>query len=223
MKWIYININELTDNQYESFTKFVSKERRQRLKRYKYIDDAKRSLLAALLVRAELVQQLQCTNDELLFAKNDYGKSICLNREDAHFNVAHSGDYVVAAFSKKPIGIDIEKHKEINVLNFHSVLNEWEYQEICRSNHPIATFYKFWTAKESYTKALGIGLTYPVKDIRVLSNGAVKKSHLLTPWHISQYFSETYTVSICMKDKYENKKGKGISIQNLKTFLEGNE
>lgn len=221
MKWTYINIKELTDYEYRNFLKFVSNEKQLRLSQYKCMDDAKRSLLAELLVRTELVQQLQCTNNDLRFSKNNYGKPVCLNQNADSFNVAHSGDYVVAAFSKSPIGIDIEKHKNINYLNFHSVLNEQEYEEISKSDHPIATFYKCWTAKESFIKALGIGLTYPVKDIQILSNGTVRRSHICTPWKISQYFGETYTVSICKKEEVEDRKENKVSIQYLKTFLGG--
>ncbi|MGM9968709.1 4'-phosphopantetheinyl transferase superfamily protein [uncultured Rummeliibacillus sp.] len=223
MNWIYFNINELKDEQYQSFLKYVSKEKQFRLDQYRFIEDSKRSLLADLLVRIELIKNLQCSNNDLRFSKNNYGKPICLNKNSLYFNVSHSGDYVVAAFSKQPIGIDIEKHKNMNYLKFESILNRQEFEEIGKSDQPLKMFYRFWTAKESYVKAIGTGLAMKsLKEINILSNGSIEQSQILTPYHISHYVGDHYTVSICMKNEHKYKKGKSVSIEYLKTFLEEN-
>ncbi|WP_422090866.1 4'-phosphopantetheinyl transferase family protein [Tenacibaculum ovolyticum] len=93
--------------------------------------------------------------------------------EDFSFNISHSGEYVVFAYTltNDPIGIDIEKINPImRIEDFHSVLTDIEKSNIYKSEKPIKAFYDLWTIKEAVSKADGRGLNIPLKEIKINEN-----------------------------------------------------
>lgn len=84
------------------------------------------------------------------------------------FNISHSGNRVVCALSRNGrIGIDIEYIKPLSFDDFQTQFTEREWLNIRNSPDPVASFYRFWTAKESLIKADGRGLGIPLLDLDV--------------------------------------------------------
>jgi len=88
------------------------------------------------------------------------GKPVLLN-DDIHFNISHTKDKLIIAISKEKLGIDIEcidHERDI------SRIAEYTFTELERQ--ALATgesldprkFFRLWTQKEAYLKALGVGL-----------------------------------------------------------------
>lgn len=96
-----------------------------------------------------------------LFTYGKYGKPKLKDHEDIHFNLSHSGRYVICAAGEVPVGIDIQKNtgnKEAVAKRFFS---EREYASIaeCRDKKEAERlFYRYWTLKESFIKAIGTGI-----------------------------------------------------------------
>lgn len=89
-------------------------------------------------------------------AKTELGKPYFADCPDMHFNLSHSGDYVVCAISDEEIGVDIQKWKEpVKESMEKRVLHEKEQ----------GFFFDIWAAKEAYCKCTGEGLA---KDMRQL-------------------------------------------------------
>jgi 4'-phosphopantetheinyl transferase len=88
------------------------------------------------------------------------------------FNLAHSGRYAAYAFAAGcALGIDIEEHRRLRdgsriVRRFFSPAEcaEWSSLEAAERD---AAFYRCWTRKEAYIKALGEGLSIPLNRFRV--------------------------------------------------------
>ncbi|MCB0508049.1 MAG: 4'-phosphopantetheinyl transferase superfamily protein [Chitinophagales bacterium] len=75
------------------------------------------------------------------------------------FNISHSGNYVAVAISaNNKIGIDIEKHRAINVDLFKRYFDENEWQEIKQAKDSKSKFFDLWTIKESAIKCDGRGV-----------------------------------------------------------------
>lgn len=132
-------------------------------KKYMYYTS---SILGELLVRKHCADQVGISCSEVLFEKNTYGKPYTISQPQYHFNISHSGKWVVCAFDHKPIGVDVELIKPIDLAVMKRFYSDMEIAYVLK--HPIAEqlglFYKIWTLKESYLKALGIGIRVSLKS-----------------------------------------------------------
>lgn len=106
--------------------------------------------------------------NEWKFDANPYGKPHIGNPiENVEFNLSHSGQSVVCALSlHRALGIDIEQvRRPPNLLDFaRDSFSPSEVMEL--ATHPqdnqINRFFEYWTLKESYIKARGMGLSLPL-------------------------------------------------------------
>jgi phosphopantetheinyl transferase len=113
-------------------------EERDRIKRYRFRVDAKRSLSGHLLARSQLKKQI---NNEFSIARTKENKPYCAfkNENDfvLDFNVSHSGDYVVlgtlqsSTRDPKALGIDVEQvqlRSNTNVGDMESCFTKTEWK-----------------------------------------------------------------------------------------------
>lgn len=79
--------------------------------------------------------------------------------EDIDFNISHSGDYVILALvQNNNIGIDIEKHRNIDNTLFKKYFNDVEWKSIQEASNPNSVFFDYWAIKESAIKCDGRGV-----------------------------------------------------------------
>lgn len=99
----------LSQEENERFMSFISPEKREKCRRFYHKEDAHRTLLGDVLVRSVISRQYQLDKSDIRFSTQEYGKPCIPDLPDAHFNISHSGRWVICAFDSQPIGIDIEK------------------------------------------------------------------------------------------------------------------
>ncbi len=89
-----------------------------------------------------------------------FGKPQLAEPAGVHFNVAHSGDWVVVALAAREIGIDLEQI--VPDFDFADVaaqrFNSPERRLLALSHEPQLAFYHLWTQLEARAKASGLGL-----------------------------------------------------------------
>lgn len=86
-----INVNEFGEwNKYEYLKQFVSKECRKRADKFYFVEDAKRTVGAELLVRYYLRLNYNTSNRKIEMEYNQYGKPYIKNSNDLYFNISHS-------------------------------------------------------------------------------------------------------------------------------------
>lgn len=84
------------------------------------------------------------------------------------FNISHSDDYVVCAFSPTGrIGIDIEKVRPIDIFDFARQMTRKQWEEITASENRLEKFFSLWTRKEAVMKADGRGISIPFDEITI--------------------------------------------------------
>ena len=76
----------------------------------------------------------------------------------------------VAAICNSEIGIDVENIREYRPRVAKKVFSERENMILQASENPNETFFRIWTLKESFVKAIGIGISYPMKTCEFLLN-----------------------------------------------------
>ena len=76
------------------------------------------------------------------------GEKPRFDTEEAYFNLSHSGGVMMLGISHSPIGVDIEKIRDIDYKKFDFI-----------DADDIEDFFEKWTERESYLKFTGEGLS----------------------------------------------------------------
>jgi 4'-phosphopantetheinyl transferase len=136
---------------------------------FKHPVGAQRQIIGELLVRAALCNNFNLVNKDIVFRYTEHKKPLLKNHKDIHFNISHSGEWVVCALSLMDVGVDVEKIREINFNIARRFFSETEVKNLfdLPKKNQIKYFFDLWTLKESYLKTLGTGLTKPLSSFTV--------------------------------------------------------
>jgi 4'-phosphopantetheinyl transferase len=125
-----------------------------------------RVFLGSYLGKAAARLELTCS---------EYGKPELApndSRMDIDFNVSHTDEFALLAFAlNRKIGIDIETvRRDFNTLEiserFFSECERTKLREMAPDDR-YESFFRCWTRKEAFIKALGEGLTHPLNSFDV--------------------------------------------------------
>jgi 4'-phosphopantetheinyl transferase len=160
----------LTTDEFQQMLRGVSEDRRAQAAKFRKPEDAHRALIGEMLTRAVIIEKLQVTNAEIVFAKNRYGKPCVVGYPSFHFNVSHSGRWIVCAVDQQPVGIDIEQIIPVDLEVAKPFFSEEEYRYLMEQEEQeqLGCFYEIWTMKESYVKWTGRGLSLPPNSFSIL-------------------------------------------------------
>ena len=162
----------------------VSRYRFEKAQRLKNISDKKLCISTELLLAQYLDRIPRYNIDE-------YGKPI---GEEVCFNFSHSANVAVCAVSDSPVGVDVEKIRNVSMDVPKRKFTEKEYRRILNSKNPQDTFFEYWVKKESYVKALGKGMKIPFNSF---------DADEITDWIFDLYDFNEYKISVCAKEKAE--------------------
>lgn len=165
MKLYKYDIRRLSEDEYDKWFALMSEEKQEKVNRFRSEDDRKRTVSGEMLARKAVAQRCNVPAESIVFGKNKNGKPFAENL-DVQFNISHSGDIVVCVVDDKPVGIDIEKIRQINLKIAKRIYTEDEIRYLSagkdfKENQDRLTlerFFELWTAKEAYLKYLGCGI-----------------------------------------------------------------
>ncbi|MCK6078825.1 4'-phosphopantetheinyl transferase family protein [Paenibacillus silvae] len=156
---------------WDLFLSSVAEERRAQAARFIHQADAYRSVLGEVLTRVTLSELTGLPRKELSFSRNAYGKPCLVANPKIAFNVSHSGDWIaLISGGTAELGVDVEKIAPIDLQiaeRFFST-KENTYLAAQPAEQQVTTFYRLWTLKESYIKAIGTGLSLPLDSFAIL-------------------------------------------------------
>lgn len=163
--------NNITTILEKEYFDYLSAEEQLKYHRFYFDKDKKLYLLSRAVFKSCLSHYANCHRDQLLFDYGSYGKPELKNDKRITFNLSHSNDVVVFIISKSrklSLGVDVQYCKNQNdLLNLAAhYFSEIEYQAIINAPEDMRNniFFKLWTLKEAYIKAIGKGLSIPLKD-----------------------------------------------------------
>lgn len=181
----------------------ISPERRNRLSEFRRKEDKIRGLLSELLVRLVLDLYYGIHNHQIHIIINSFGKPFLKNLP-LHFNVSHSGKWIVAAVDDQSVGIDIEKIEPIDyqkISRFFFSNEEYTFIMDQQKQDQLMSFYSIWTGKESYLKATGQGLSVSLNSFSVCNDSGKIISNVSPgneEWHLQSYnISPEYHLTVC--------------------------
>ncbi len=186
------NVNDLEDK--ELFKKEYNNApvfRKEKIDRLSLENDKRLSLGAWIAL--ERAMESAGVKGEVALSEN--GKPY-LRDNELHFNLSHSGELAICAISENPVGVDIEKIREVDLKLTEKVFGKKEKMSL-------EDFFKMWTRKESFLKCLGEGFKSK-KTKTDLSQDRVETENKV-------FFLETllfgdYVISVCTRDKKEKHK-----------------
>jgi 4'-phosphopantetheinyl transferase len=160
------------DNEESGFGKILSKQEISRADKFYFSIDKKRYLLTRALLKNILARITGADPQKLHFKFNEHGKPHLENFKHIYFNISHSADIgLIAVTDCAAIGIDVEEYRKRLQLQEISkrFFSRYETDVLSKlpDNQKMHAFFNCWTRKEAFIKALGLGLTLPLKHFDV--------------------------------------------------------
>ena len=163
-----------------------------------YTADGGRSSSAEYLLRAAGLWAARegLENVDLTLARPLYRKPYFPLAPEIQFSVTHSGGCWACAFSRQPVGLDLQVSQPV-----------WEGGLARRFFHPREAeflsvhpeeFFRVWTAKESYVKLTGRGIDDGFHEFSVVCSGGLRsRLEGVSIRHIP--FRPGYTLCLCAR------------------------
>lgn len=196
----------------------LSVDESHRASRFSFSIHQQRFAAARNILRCILARYLNQPPQSIAFQYNAYGKpGLTASRLAAlpspiYFNLSHSHQWAVYAIGlEEKIGVDVEyTHKELAALEIaQRFFSTNENQQLAQlpANQQLAAFFKLWTCKEAFIKAVGAGLSFPLQEFdvdilnkppRLLSvRGDLKQAQ---PWSLRQFsLAADYAAALAVK------------------------
>ncbi len=169
----------------------ASEERKKRADRYRHFDDKLRCVTADALLLASL------GTDRFRIDIHEFGKPRIGDHEKFHYNISHSGRYVVIASGNTEVGVDVQQHStgtdRMAIAEQCFAPDEQEYV-----GQSIRRFYEVWTGKESYLKYTGEGLRRNMRSFSIFD--AVSDTDLKIRY-LRCLPDSDYSLSLCTADE----------------------
>lgn len=157
----------------------LDEEERARAARFRYERDRRRYVVSHALTRVVLGQCLRVSPASVRFHIGPHGKPRLAHAgANLHFNLSHAGHLALLAIGTgRAIGVDIQDERPTEVLELARLcFSPSEYGTLVSllPEERISAFYRCWTRKESFVKARGDGLSFPLGgfDVSLDEDGA---------------------------------------------------
>src|SRR3984957_5260714 len=148
-----------------------------RASRFRIEEDRCRFQVARAATRRILGTYLGVPPENIGIDVNQFGKpeldasTVPLERR-VHFNLSHSGRWILAAFARSfPVGIDVEQVRAERVTEdlIEHIFCDRERRALqaLPGEERCAAFFNGWTSKEALLKGLGLGLNVSLQAIEV--------------------------------------------------------
>lgn len=147
----------------------IDPRRAARLERLHRDEDFQRGVVGGVLVSHLVRRAAHGVQEILQFGTGEFGKPYLLGHPGLHFNLSHSGGWVVCAVSSSPVGIDVEEIRPVDFDIARRFFSRSEYDDLMQREPAdrLDRFYNLWTVKESYVKMNGHGLSQPLDAFEV--------------------------------------------------------
>lgn len=133
--------------------------------------------LSGRLAAKKAVQSVTENMDlnEIKIDKKESGAPYLPQFENIHISITHSKRYAVASVSKKQLGIDLEKIKDININNLLYAGFSKKEADILK-NKGLFSIFRAWTVKEAYLKYIEKGFNESLKQTEFIDNYIISKN-----------------------------------------------
>lgn len=183
-----------SEREFEHAISCIQSDEKERLKRFVFRKDVRASLVGRLLMRRFVNEYAGIPYDKITFVRDENNRPVLKDSSTVvSFNVSHQGSYTVLAgeIRNVKIGVDVmtlDYNESKNVTDFFRLMNkhfstaEWaEIRDSGKSEaEQMSMFYRHWALKESYVKALGVGVFIDLGSIDFRTNSDLSEDSITT-------------------------------------------
>lgn len=163
----------------------LSVKEKEKVMKFYFDDDKKRSLLSVYLQKALVRHFLKIDSNSFVIERTAENKPYAKGEQDIgswNYNVSHHGNYVcIASHPSLIVGADLmdlnTKHSHPTAADFFKMFSDQllpsELNEVIKcpqEEDQFTMFFVLWSLKESFVKAIGLGLGYNLHDIEFSIN-----------------------------------------------------
>ncbi len=165
------------------YAKLLTAQETAKQQRYKFAKDRHDALITRAFIRDLLSYYADIPPDEWQFEKGEKEKPEVVNAPlPLRFNISHTKNLITCAVTlTDDIGIDVENISRSNDIlsiaeRYFSEQESTELFSLAEPKQP-SRFFDYWTLKESYIKAWGLGLAIPLDDFSFKINDEIQVSN----------------------------------------------
>ena len=166
---------DLSREQVEKQYMILSEDEKKRANSFKFEIHKNRFIIARSTMKLILSRYLNLPPEKIKFKYNAYGKPQLVNElksEGLEFNLSHSENLAIYGISRHHlVGVDLEylrPMKEAEKLAERFFCSrEFEAIKSLSIDKKEKAFFKLWTAKEAYLKAIGKGISGGLEQIEI--------------------------------------------------------
>lgn len=183
----------------------VDAERKNKVDSFKFKKSKLQSLAAGVLLNRAL-EDAGFDIGNVKFKYNKFGKPY-IEGLPIFFNLSHSGDYTMCVISDSEVGCDIEEIKSTEDKLAKRFFCKEEYEDIISQASDASRknqFYRYWTLKESFIKATGLGLKLHLNSFQIILGNKISIKQSVNDKDYSFYEIDEidgYKCSVCIEDK----------------------
>lgn len=223
---IQVFVLQLEEDQYlpefqDTLLQYLPEAGKLRVRNRQNLNSKLQTVAGELLARYSVGHYLGKSHQEINLVFGEKGKPHIANLVNIHYNISHSGHYVVCAVAAEEIGIDVERIRKVNLRIAERFFSPSEIEDLmaCEEENRMQYFITLWTIKESYLKAIGRGLTQHLNSFTIVKNN---ESYLLTGNEEAEgYGIETqqlnpeYMMAVCSPLPYSPSEIKHVSLNDI--------
>ena len=134
-----------------------------------------------------------------------HGKPSLADRPDIHYNLSHAKGIRACMTAPDECGIDCESVRKYKPRVAERVFSHEEQALLAAAPEAERDmlFFRLWTLKEAYVKAIGVGIGFPMNKVSfTLSGGGISSN--VPNWHFAQFIiNGTAIVSLCTSSQID--------------------
>jgi 4'-phosphopantetheinyl transferase len=195
----------------------LTPKEKEQYARFQFAVDRTRYLVTRALVRTVLSRYVPLPPEAWRFAVNSYGRPHIINdvaeAAKLSFNISHTNSLIILGVTTDAtLGVDVENRRNravtLEVADHYFAPEEVRCLRAASLTSQSDRFFDYWTLKEAYIKAKGIGLSMPLDrfsfgfptDTKIAFSVDKDLGDDATYWRFWQYYpADEYVVAICVE------------------------
>ena len=126
------------------------------------------------------------------------GKPVLRNRPGVYFSLSHCAGLAACLIAGTVCGVDAEGIRPLRQRVLQRAFSPEEQAQVKHSPCPDETFFRLWTLKESYIKATGRGLSFPLAAVPVALDSCGQPRSTDPSWCFWQLRADSFILSACL-------------------------